>query len=206
MTVPPKQSLWESWLIDTCALALPRVGWIAVKCENKSMWIYKSCLLTVLPIRVEDSVFLRMCVPLALGVRSQMTAGQISKASVLCESRINWLFQPKPGHPLLLDSLWIFHLNLSLKNKATFCASLCLLRTLPALSMRCLWFALGEHHTVSLASCSKWPTPVTHCNTTQGGRVSCQTYLSLCCPWTIHIRPQLNKGHRQSCSLPPQQH
>lgn len=29
-------------------------------------------------------------------------------------------------------------------------------------------FTLGEHHIVSLASCSKWPTPMTHCNATQG--------------------------------------
>lgn len=50
--------------------------------------------LTVLPTRVEGSVFLRMCVFLTL--RSEISRRRLGSPvkllSVLCESRINWLF------------------------------------------------------------------------------------------------------------------
>lgn len=47
---------------------LQLLHWIAVRCGkcNKSMWIWKSSLLSILLIRMEDSVLIKMCVLLIL--------------------------------------------------------------------------------------------------------------------------------------------
>ena len=93
-----------------------------------------------------------------------------TSVKLLCsvEARINQLFSPKPRHSLLWIPQRFLQLNLSLQIKPLSVLLCACWESCQSLLWGICESLLGEHHTVSLASCSKRSTPMTHCNPTQG--------------------------------------